>query len=234
MHRLVHIAALACLGLGWPVALRAEEPPAVRSVPANDAVDVSPAVGKVVFYFAQRPSAAASVPRPAAPRALVVPDSFATIAQAMPAARSGDTIHVKPGTYRKSIAFKDGVSLVDAKPGVPNDVGVLRLGGGQLFASRPSLTPDGQFVVGIVGADGSGLRQVTQLGANQLACQPCFSPDGQHLVFTVMTTKHPGPMRIEHLILQHVTVNLFTVHIQSGRVQQITNDGLSWEPAWGL
>lgn len=108
---------------------------------------------------------------------------------------------------------------------------------GRMLAFSRVVAPAAGLVSGnvcIVGVDGAGIREVTKVGANQLACQPCFSPDGQHIVFTVMTTKHPGPMRIEHLILQHVTVNLFTVHIQSGRVQQITNDGMSWEPAWGL
>lgn len=55
MGRLTHAVAFAMLGLAW---LHAGELPAVRSVPANDAVDVSPAVGEIVFHFAQRPSGA--------------------------------------------------------------------------------------------------------------------------------------------------------------------------------
>ena len=51
------------------------------------------------------------------PQTLVVPDQFNRIQLAMDAAKAGDTIQVKPGSYAEAIALKDGVHLVgtDAK-----------------------------------------------------------------------------------------------------------------------
>src|SRR5262249_9054839 len=50
--------------------------------------------------------------RAAAPQTLVVPDQYNRIQLAMDAAKAGDTIQVKPGSYVESIAFKDGVRLI--------------------------------------------------------------------------------------------------------------------------
>ena len=50
--------------------------------------------------------------RAATPQTLVVPDQYNRIQLAMDAAKSGDTIQVKPGSYVESILFKDGVRLV--------------------------------------------------------------------------------------------------------------------------
>ena len=50
--------------------------------------------------------------RAAEPQTLIVPDQFARIQLAMDAAKAGDTIQVKPGSYTESILFKEGVRLV--------------------------------------------------------------------------------------------------------------------------
>ncbi len=50
--------------------------------------------------------------RVAGPQTIVVPDQFNRIQLAKDAARSGDTIRVKPGSYVEAIAFKDGVNLI--------------------------------------------------------------------------------------------------------------------------
>lgn len=48
----------------------------------------------------------------AGPQTLVVPDQFKRIQLAIDAAKSGDTIQIKPGRYVESIILKDGVSLI--------------------------------------------------------------------------------------------------------------------------
>jgi parallel beta-helix repeat protein len=43
---------------------------------------------------------------------IIVPDDFATIQEAIDAARPGNTVLVRPGVYRESLVLKDGVQLV--------------------------------------------------------------------------------------------------------------------------
>lgn len=84
----------------------------------------------------------------------------------------------------------------------------------------------------LVGVDGANPRQLTNLGQNALACQPCFSPDGKQVAFTVITGK-AGPLKIEDLMVLNISANVFTVDLASGKLTQLTNDGMSAEPAWG-
>lgn len=102
-----------------------------------------------------------------------------------------------------------------------------------LCAARTQLVShivNGDLVV--VGSDGSNARQITRLGANALACQPCFSPDGKQIAFTVITGK-AGPIKIEDMMTLNIMANIFTVDLATGKLTQLTDDGLSAEPAWG-
>ena len=65
-------------------------------------------------------------------RSLVVPDAFATIQAAIDAAKSGDVVLVRAGTYFEQLVMKDGVRLVsdagtDGDELVPVEGAVLRL-----------------------------------------------------------------------------------------------------------
>jgi parallel beta-helix repeat protein len=51
---------------------------------------------------------------PAAQRERVVPDNYPTIQQAIDAAKPGDTVKIKKGTYRESVTFKEGIILKGA------------------------------------------------------------------------------------------------------------------------
>jgi len=53
-------------------------------------------------------------------RRLVVPDQFRTIQGAIDAAKSGDVVVVKPGTYYELLVMKDGVKLVSDASGEGN------------------------------------------------------------------------------------------------------------------
>jgi parallel beta-helix repeat protein len=47
----------------------------------------------------------------AGPQTRMVPDQFATIQAAIDAAKPGDTVLVKPGVYRETLKFKEGIEL---------------------------------------------------------------------------------------------------------------------------
>ncbi|MFH1369820.1 MAG: right-handed parallel beta-helix repeat-containing protein [Planctomycetota bacterium] len=49
-------------------------------------------------------------------RALIVPEEYSTIQQAISAAASGDTIEIKPGTYRETITIKNNINLLGIDP----------------------------------------------------------------------------------------------------------------------
>jgi parallel beta-helix repeat protein len=51
---------------------------------------------------------------PAAQRKRVVPDDYPTIRQAIDAAKPGDTVEIKEGTYNESVTFKEGIILKGA------------------------------------------------------------------------------------------------------------------------
>lgn len=84
----------------------------------------------------------------------------------------------------------------------------------------------------VVNVDGTGLRQLTNVGAKLLCGQPCFSPDGSKIAFTVAQGNF-GLLKIEHVIMRQFKVNIFTMNSDGTGIQQLTNDGISAEPAWG-
>ncbi len=104
--------------------------------------------------------------------------------------------------------------------------------GNQLVFSRVAL---GEIVAGdlwIVNRDGSGLRQLTQLGPQKLATQPCFSPDGKRVAFTLVSGKD-GFIATERLLALQVNMNVAVVEAAGGEVKLLTTDNVSAEPAWG-
>ncbi|HRU07373.1 MAG TPA: hypothetical protein P5137_16530, partial [Candidatus Brocadiia bacterium] len=84
----------------------------------------------------------------------------------------------------------------------------------------------------VCNADGSGLRQVTQVGANQFPVWPTWSPDGRRIAFALLTAKG---QRFEMLDLLpgRATSNIWTIGADGSDPRQLTQDGLSCEPAWG-
>jgi parallel beta-helix repeat protein len=59
-----------------------------------------------------RSNKASSVIAPASPQTIIVPDNFTTIQAAINNASAGDTILVKPGTYRENVVVNKTLSLV--------------------------------------------------------------------------------------------------------------------------
>lgn len=118
---------------------------------------------------------------------------------------------------------------------------------GSVSAGTPAWSPDGstlafcrglfatQVVTGnlwLAGADGSGLRQLTNFGPDCLVIQPCFSPDGQRVAFTVLQGKQ-GPIKPEQFVTLQFTADIYTIGVDGSGLQRLTNDGVSAEPAWG-
>jgi hypothetical protein len=84
-------------------------------------------------------------------RTLIVPDAHKTIVAAIKAARPGDIVQVKPGVYRESIVFKNGVKLVGVdrdkcRLEVPDDAKALLLAEGCQSGSIANLTLDGRGI----------------------------------------------------------------------------------------
>jgi parallel beta-helix repeat protein len=50
------------------------------------------------------------------PARLVVPDQYKTIQSAINAAKAGDTVYVRPGTYNEAVKFKEGITLQGEDP----------------------------------------------------------------------------------------------------------------------
>lgn len=58
-------------------------------------------------------------------RTITVPDDFPTIQQAIDAAKSGDTVIVKPGTYFEQLVMKDGIKLISDSSDHGNEPGAV-------------------------------------------------------------------------------------------------------------
>jgi len=115
-------------------------------------------------------------------------------------------------------------------------------------AAAPAWSPDGKLIafaksamttdyvtanIAVVNVDGSGLRLLTNVGANQLCTDPCFSPDGRRIAFTMLTGKY-GTIRPEHLATYQVTADVYCINVDGTGLRRVTNDGISGQPAWGL
>lgn len=122
----LYLAAAAAVLLAGGAALYLRPRPVVTNStgekPADPAVtqQPQPAVSEQPKpTVAETPKPAAEEPKamPKTPPSLVVPDGYPTIQEALAAAKPGDTVRVKAGTYEEHLKLVDGVSLAAAAPG---------------------------------------------------------------------------------------------------------------------
>ena len=88
----------------------------------------------------------------------------------------------------------------------------------------------------IVIADSSGSGQITQitnLPQNSAAGGVDFSPDGQWVAYTVMTSKS-GMLNYLDLALFNFTADIYIQNLATGEQLKITDDGASADPSWAF
>jgi len=121
------------------------------------------------------------------------------------------------------------------------------LGSHTVGGSSPDWSPDGRQIVFvrhmvstqgftgnlcIVGADGSGLRQITQVAMNQCPGTPSWSPDSRRIACHLVTSRGPT-LNITDILMGQAVSDIWTVGADGSDPRQLTNDGRSTDPAWG-
>ncbi len=109
--------------------------------------------------------------------------------------------------------------------------------GRQIAFIRGAMRGDGSLFSNlcVIGADGSGTRQLTALDAThgKICTDPCFSPDGSRIAFTVLSSRF-GVIKLEQLAtMQNLTSDIYTIRTDGSDLRKLTNDGVSFDPAWG-
>jgi len=114
--------------------------------------------------------------------------------------------------------------------------------------SYPAWSPDGKRIafckshcamnmnftsnLWIANADGTGARQLTRLRLNQAAVYPTWSPDGKRIACQLITSRR-DVLNPFDIVTGKVISDIYSIAADGTDPQQLTNDGLSAEPAWG-
>ncbi len=86
----------------------------------------------------------------------------------------------------------------------------------------------------LIDSSGSGqIIQITNVPQNAAAGGVDFSPDGQWVAYTVMTSKS-GLFNVLDFSLYNFTADIYIQNLATGEQIKITDDGASAEPAWAF
>jgi Tol biopolymer transport system component len=115
--------------------------------------------------------------------------------------------------------------------------------------SGPAWSPDGSRIActymvydtslnmtgNIILADSNGsgnLVQLTSVPRNALAGSIDYSPDGQWIVYSVVTSKN-STLNVTDMLLYNISSDLYKKNLATGEEVRLTSDGSSGEPCWG-
>jgi Tol biopolymer transport system component len=120
----------------------------------------------------------------------------------------------------------------------------------QFSYSDPDWSPDGtrialvystinsssHITANIFLADSNGtgdMSQITSVPQNAAAGDPDFSPDGQWIAYTIVTSKS-STLTASDLMSSNVTANIYIQNLTTGEQIQVSDDGASGEPCWAF
>jgi Tol biopolymer transport system component len=92
-----------------------------------------------------------------------------------------------------------------------------------------SLNLTGNIVV--ANSDGSNATQITAVPQNATASGIDFSPDGQWVAYSLLTSRN-STLNITDLVTSNITADLYKRNIYTGEEVRLTSDGASSEPCW--
>jgi len=92
-----------------------------------------------------------------------------------------------------------------------------------------SLNITGNIVV--ANSDGTNATQITAVAANATASGIDFSPDGQWVAYSLLTSRN-STLNITDLITSNITADIYKRNIYTGEEVRLTSDGVSSEPCW--
>lgn len=133
---------------------------------------------------------------------------------------------------------------------------VVAAGGADLWTASsqgyadPDWSPDGSTIactcitydsslnissdIVLVDSAGSGAAtRITSAPAGSAACDPDFSPDGQWVAYTLLTSKS-GSLNITDFATYNFTGDIYIRNITTGEELRATDDGASVNPCWAL
>lgn len=94
-----------------------------------------------------------------------------------------------------------------------------------------SLNMTGNII--LANSDGSGdLVQLTSVPRNAVAGGVDYSPDGQWIVYSVVTSKS-STLNVTDLLLYNITSDIYKKNLVTGEEVHLTSDGTSSDPCWG-
>lgn len=86
-----------------------------------------------------------------------------------------------------------------------------------------------------ISPDGTNLVKITNYSGYYAAVNPCYSPDGSKIVFTLLKCRVLAFNDFLDFIQTNIeSANICIMNADGSNIQQLTNDGLSYNAYWGL
>lgn len=116
---------------------------------------------------------------------------------------------------------------------------------GYPISNFPTWSPDGNYIVfnisfvsGLaistnlyrIPSNGGALEPLTDFSGNMIAGKASYSPDGTEIAFTALTSDNPNFFSIA----EAYSSDIFIMPASGGSATQITHDGNSKDPSWGI